>query len=697
MKLYHILIFLLLLKISAQADAEINPSGGEIDGMSLSKGDKAHDANSYGSFSELAPRNLIAKSVGKSMMSDTSFPVAWTNLNGVEVNPDNSTIKNPANSNWNAGASSKNILKSNTDGWVEFTIDDLGSIYMIGLSYEDRSIDYKEIDFAAFVKADGIFGIFESGVNRGNISTVNIGDVFRVAREATYIRYYQNGILLREVLGDPEEDLIVDMSIHSGGTPAPYSSFDQPILLNPITQYSTQEGANDGSISLTPSGGVSPYTFLWSTGETASSIVDKAPGLYTVLVSDANGKIESKTFNLGNQANWRNHYEVEVTSDNSVVKVGVDEEWNAGVSSFNVLDNISDGWFEFVVNDLGSTYMIGLSEQDETVDYTEIDYALYMHSGGVLNIFEGGANKGSYSNLIIGDTLRVSSEGDFIRYYLNSDLIREIQKVGQGNLLVDLSIKSGSLPSVYTSFASEYSYESWPGFANDIDEIQALRDLYNNTSGEFWTNHLGWPTSEAEWDAITSIEQTRDWYGITILNKDVVELNLFNNGLNGTLSASIGNLKGLELLQVNNNLLSGNIPETIGQLDRLELLYLHYNKFDGQIPSSLGALSNVVNLYLHVNKLTGAIPESFSGLTSLKNLYLNNNLLEGYIPAVLGDLISLRNLFLYNNRLTGSIPDTFRNLKNLIFLHLGNNALVGDLPSFLGELTQIHNLILYRN
>ena len=48
-------------------------------------------------------------------------------------------------------------------------------------------------------------------------------------------------------------------------------------------------GGNDGSIGLSVNGGTTPYTFLWSNGQTTPSIVNLTAGTYTVTVTDANG------------------------------------------------------------------------------------------------------------------------------------------------------------------------------------------------------------------------------------------------------------------------------------------------------------------------------------------------------------------------------------------------------------------------
>lgn len=58
--------------------------------------------------------------------------------------------------------------------------------------------------------------------------------------------------------------------------------------INADQQNSDCGDANNGSISLTISGGLAPYTYLWSPGsETTSSISDLAPGDYSVVVTDS--------------------------------------------------------------------------------------------------------------------------------------------------------------------------------------------------------------------------------------------------------------------------------------------------------------------------------------------------------------------------------------------------------------------------
>ncbi|MBI1193395.1 MAG: hypothetical protein GC205_09490, partial [Bacteroidetes bacterium] len=48
-------------------------------------------------------------------------------------------------------------------------------------------------------------------------------------------------------------------------------------------------GTSDGTAAVAVTGGTPPYTYLWNTGATTSSIDGLAPGVYTVVVTDAQG------------------------------------------------------------------------------------------------------------------------------------------------------------------------------------------------------------------------------------------------------------------------------------------------------------------------------------------------------------------------------------------------------------------------
>jgi len=79
----------------------------------------------------------------------------------------------------------------------------------------------------------------------------------------------------------------------AGGTTATSSAtITEPTALNTTISSQTNVacfGENTGSLTASVTGGTSPYTYNWNSGETSATISGKAAGTYTVSVLDANG------------------------------------------------------------------------------------------------------------------------------------------------------------------------------------------------------------------------------------------------------------------------------------------------------------------------------------------------------------------------------------------------------------------------
>ncbi len=145
----------------------------------------------------------------------------------------------------------------------------------------------------------------------------------------------------------------------------------------------------------------------------------------------------------------------------------------------------------------------------------------------------------------------------------------------------------------------------------------ALVALYNSAGG-------------ANWSVAWNLNQPMDsWQGVTLnATGCVLELNLYNRQLSGSIAPEIGSLNNLELLSLSNNNLSGSIPADLGNLSNLVYLYLNQNQLSSSIPTALGNLSNLTVLNLSSNQLIGSIPSSFGNMSSLTRLFLYSNQLS---------------------------------------------------------------------
>ena len=208
--------------------------------------------------------------------------------------------------------------------------------------------------------------------------------------------------------------------------------------------------------------------------------------------------------------------------------------------------------------------------------------------------------------------------------------------------------------------------------------ISALVALYDATDGPNWKNNTNW----------LSKKPLADWYGVTVSNWEVTELDLSDNKLSGPIPSELGDLSYLTTLSLHSNALTGTVPSALGNLSNLTTLSLHTNGLTGALPSALGDLSNLRYLSLHTNALTGSVPPALGNLSNLMTLSLHTNGLTGALPSALGDLSSLRSLFLDTNALTGPVPPALGNLSNLEKLYLNQNAgLAGVLPRALTRLS----------
>ena len=178
---------------------------------------------------------------------------------------------------------------------------------------------------------------------------------------------------------------------------------------------------------------------------------------------------------------------------------------------------------------------------------------------------------------------------------------------------------------------------------------------------------------------------------------EVIELDLSNSGLSGSLSPNIGNFTNLVSIDLSQNALTGPIPSEIGDLEGLEYLNLSQNELTGLIPPEIGNLSNLKELKLYVNSLSGVLPSSIGNLANLEYFNVFNNQITGRVPAELGNIPGLTKFYVHQNQLYGNIPDELFELTSLIHLYLNDNDLTGGIPSIIGNLQSLERLRLQSN
>jgi hypothetical protein len=128
-----------------------------------------------------------------------------------------------------------------------------------------------------------------------------------------------------------------------------------------ITLSSTQSNvcANSGSVTLTPTGGVTPYTYSWSSGQTTAALTGLPAGNYTVTATDANGCSTFKVIKIINTINITSTSAYSSCSGGNTGSITLNVNggsaaytynWNNGQTSATAI-NLSAGIYTVTVTD----------------------------------------------------------------------------------------------------------------------------------------------------------------------------------------------------------------------------------------------------------------------------------------------------------------------------------------------------------
>lgn len=250
-----------------------------------------------------------------------------------------------------------------------------------------------------------------------------------------------------------------------------------------------------GGIALTVAGGTTPYTYTWNPGAiNTSGITNVNAGQYTVNVRSANSLTRTAVYNLGYKLQWTNLFRTTFRNDSLISNITGTTYGSA--ASFNTLPPNTDGWFEFVVNDLYSSskkYFIGFTDSISTLPNTtaDIDYGIYFDGGNKYTYAaESGTNTVLTTTTSIYDVINVSRVGNTITYKINNTTVRTYSATGiaQKTLKLEANLAIGvTMLNVGCSF-SNISNNTFAGFEEYIPYVKHSSGVNINDASVFVKN-----------------------------------------------------------------------------------------------------------------------------------------------------------------------------------------------------------------
>lgn len=162
---------------------------------------------------------------------------------------------------------------------------------------------------------------------------------------------------------------------------------------------------NNGSISLTVSGGSTPYSYNWSTGATSAALSNLTTGTYTVTVTDANGCSSVNSYTLSSSYNFSATATAgnincfgQSTGSASVSTTGGASPftylWNNG-STNTSLNNIAAGTYTVTITDNNgctatSTAVVTQPATAISASATKTDVNCFGNANGSITLTAGG-------------------------------------------------------------------------------------------------------------------------------------------------------------------------------------------------------------------------------------------------------------------------------------------------------------------
>jgi hypothetical protein len=300
---------------------------------------------------------------------------------------------------WNDGATSQNRTGLAPGTYTVNITDRFGcpatKTFTIGTTTCNLVINSTELHISCF------------GGNNGTITLNVTGGVGPFAYQ------WSNGATTQTLTGLTAGNYTVNVTdLGTGCTASRSFTLFQPnsaLNVNGVT-VNASNGFNNGSITLTVSGGTPPYTFFWNDGVTTQNRSGLAPGTYTVTVKDANGCLATKTFTIGTTTTC--NLVVNGTSQNvncfggatgSITITSITGAvgalsffWNDGVTTLN-RSGLPAGTYTLTVTDL-------TTQCQATRSFTISQPASPLNvSGSVVNA-SGGFNNGSITLTVTGGT-----------------------------------------------------------------------------------------------------------------------------------------------------------------------------------------------------------------------------------------------------------------------------------------------------
>lgn len=267
----------------------------------------------------------------------------WTFAGG---NPASSTQQNPTVTYTTPGVYPVKLKVTNTNGSDSLTLQSYVTVY-----------DFPNVTL-------NVDNISCNGFNDGSVEAVLNNSV----NLPSYL--WSNAATTSVINNLPPSSYSLTVTSEGNCTATASATLSEPTSISlSFTQIDAVCNQNNGSIDVSVSGGVSPYTFDWSNGANTEDLSNLVSGNYEVIVLDSNGCAFTQAIDILNEGtpiisanvvdvdcNGANNGEIEINITGGVAPYSYN--WNNGANTSS-LSGLAAGSYLFTVTDQAGCFETG--------------------------------------------------------------------------------------------------------------------------------------------------------------------------------------------------------------------------------------------------------------------------------------------------------------------------------------------------
>lgn len=293
---------------------------------------------------------------------------------------------------WNNGNTSSSISNLTAATYTVTVTDNNGCTKVESVTLtqpNDISIEFNTINIKC------------NGQNSGSISANVTGG------NPTYNYLWSNGSTSNSISNLVAGQYSLTITDKNGCKKSQTTVVNEPTLIDAtITKTDLHcNGGNDGSASVSVTGGTAPYSYSWSNGATSSTITNLKSGKYSVIVTDFNGCIVKKEIELTDplpilvsisktQLKCSNSSDGSATAFATGGKSPYQFKWSNGATS-DVINNLSSGVYTVTVTDsngcTASSYITIGAPNPIAINLEKVNISCFgSNDGKVTSIISGG-------------------------------------------------------------------------------------------------------------------------------------------------------------------------------------------------------------------------------------------------------------------------------------------------------------------